>query len=251
MNKSIAAMSMLMLCLVSPVAAQGKNEDLDKEFGKICSAKGDDKCWMKLATPDNCHVWHDLAIHTKFDLSRMVHDKFSWTGECLGGLAIGQGDLDIQESASSRWIRITTVLNKGRMWGTTHIRYWHGRNHSGSMEDHMRHGQWTRVSDKLGWLSRGPYVSGVRQGRWLERQPHTTWATVSEGQVKDGKREGFWITRDESGNVVGQTTYRADKPHGKSTLTYPDGKKVTWEWDRGMLIRSTAVHPSGHVEVKE
>ncbi len=99
-------------------------------------------CWRRVDSPSDCHVWFEEfrgTAGTGPGISRV------WTGECVDGVAQGQGEL--KWSTEGREIVEIGHFEKGR-----------------------REGQWV-VADYVGgalWnVAEGPYSGGARTGTWV------------------------------------------------------------------------------------
>ncbi len=142
---------------------------------------GGTECWMELSNPPGCYVWNGFLLPDQ---------TVTWTGECAGDLAQGQGTL--------KW-----VWDRGRGKETAE--------ETGYLEaGKNRQGQWiTRYEN--GAVSEGPHVEGKRHGQWIVRSAD---GAVHEGSYVEGKRHGRWVTQDPSGKreVV---TFK----NGKTTFT--------------------------------
>ena len=136
---------------------------------------------MELSNAPGCYVWNGFLLPDQ---------TVTWTGECAGDLAQGQGTL--------KW-----VWDRGRGKETAE--------ETGYLEaGKNRQGQWiTRYEN--GAVSEGPHVEGKRHGQWIVRSAD---GAVHEGSYVEGKRHGRWVTQDPSGKreVV---TFK----NGKTTFT--------------------------------
>ena len=125
------------------------------------------ECWMELSNAPGCYVWNGTLL---------PEQTVTWTGECAGDLAQGQGTL--------KW-----VWDRGRGQETAE--------ETGYLQaGKKRHGQWIRRYGN-GTVHEGLYAEGKRHGRWVLRRAD---GTVLEGPYVEGKRHGQWIIRDKSGN---------------------------------------------------
>ena len=111
-------------------------------------------CWMELTSQPDCYVWNGFLSPDA---------TVTWTGECSGGRAQGEGTL--------KWV-------------------WEGGNKTsestGSLTDGKRHGQWVlRFAD--GRVDEGPVVDGKQHGQWVWRYPD---GTVQDVTFEDGEVVG-------------------------------------------------------------
>ena len=142
---------------------------------------GGTECWIELSNTPGCYVWNNFLL---------PEQTVTWTGECAGDVAQGQGTLK-------------RVWDRGRGKETAE--------ETGYLEaGKNRHGQWIR-SYGNGTVHEGPYVEGKRHGQWIIRRAD---GAVHEGSYVEGKRHGRWVTRDKSGKPE-VVTYK----NGKVTAT--------------------------------
>ena len=134
---------------------------------------------MELSNAPGCYVWNGFLLPDQ---------TVTWTGECAGDLAQGQGTLKWVWGRGKETAEETGYLEAGK----------------------NRHGQWIGRYGN-GTVHEGPYVEGKRHGQWITRRAD---GAVVEGSYVEGKRHGRWVTRDKSGKreVV---TYKS----GKVTFT--------------------------------
>ena len=145
---------------------------------------GGTECWMELSNAPGCYVWNSVLL---------PEQTVTWTGECAGEVAQGQGTL--------KW-----VWDRGRGKETAE--------ETGYLEaGKNRQGQWiTRYGN--GTVQEGPYVEGKRHGQWIIRRAD---GAVHEGSYVEGRRHGRWVTRGQSGKQE-VVTYK----NGKLTSTSGD-----------------------------
>lgn len=185
---------------------------------------------MELANRPQCYHWHYVT--------RIKGYTVTWTGECSGGLAQGEGTLtrnwasrEAYLALNSDWLySITDEEDKERAWN------WRGTGETGYLQDGKKHGHWVeRYANgnknegpymytvrhghwvlRGGWERKGPYVGGKKHGKWVEHDG------VREGLYVDGRRFGKWVHRHRNGNV--SEGYLSG---GSSNLPWMQGKWVT------------------------
>ena len=131
-------------------------------------------CWMEVANQPGCYVWDDYLY---------TDETVTWTAECSGGLAQGEGTLT-----------------------------WAGSNENsgtGRLQDGQRHGHWV-LRGEDGTVFKGPYVDGKRHGHWVLRYAN---GNVAEGPYVEGKQHGDWVLRYANGNVVEVTMVEGKAGH--------------------------------------
>ena len=125
-----------------------------------CRTKGGDgymrNCWFELINKRDCYAW----VRNPLGLSNVdmpSHSTARWSGDCVDGLADGQGVLT------------------GRMFS--------------QLDDSRPDADWTVVHE-------GVMSKGKKQGRWVERrQTRSNLNFHEEGTYIDGQRNGKWISR--------------------------------------------------------
>ncbi len=124
------------------------------------------ECWMELSNVPGCYVW---------SAARLPEQTVTWTGECGGELAQGQGTLKWawDRGRGEETAEETGHLRAGKKW----------------------RGQWIRRYGN-GTVHEGEVVEGKRHGRWVIRRAD---GAVVEGSYVEGKRHGQWVTRHKSG----------------------------------------------------
>ena len=194
-GKLIAAIACLLAVLIGGVSYY--QSDLEKRLSaaeetewrptsaQTCAGQPEGtECWKELANHAQCYVWNNYLYEDQ---------TVTWTGECSGSLAHGQGKLT--------WVR----GNDENVF-------------TGHLLDGKRHGDWVlRFAD--GGVQKGPYVDGEKNGDWVLRFAS---GNVSEGPYVDSKRHGDWVWRFADGNVE-EGPYVDDKRHGDWVLRLADG----------------------------
>ena len=87
-------------------------------------------------------------------------------------------------------------------------------------------------------ISNGSVKNGVRDGTWISYNENGQLYT--KGNYKNGKREGAWVTYYKNGRLMYKGTWKNDKREGawvsynndgtvdkKYTGTFKDGKKIS------------------------
>lgn len=156
--------------------------------GETCAGKPKGStCWMELDNQPGCYVWVNYFF---------PHHTMTWSAECYGGLAQGEGTLTLLSGED-----IT--------------------NHTGRFQDGKKHGQWVEPHIILNLVEEGPYVDGKRHGQWVERAGDSN---VDEGPYVDGKKHGQWVERFTSfGGSEWEGPYVNGERHGLWVLRYADG----------------------------
>ena len=170
---------------------------------QTCIEQPDAPCWRELENQPQCYVWDDYEEGAAAIMS--------WSGECSGGLAHGEGTL------TSDWV------------GTDRAGFVHRSKEvsEGQLQNGKKHGHWsTDFTSEAGgeWYgrnsSRGPYVNGTRHGQWYL---HSRLSGMGDRvSYVDGKKHGPWSRSMASGSGV-RGTYLADKKHGHWYYAYDDG----------------------------
>lgn len=139
------------------------------------------ECWMELSNAPGCYVWSD---------ARLPEQTVTWTGECAGELAEGQGTLKWawDRGRGEETAEETGNLRAGKKW----------------------RGRWIRRYGN-GTVQEGEVVEGKRHGRWVTRRED---GAVREGSYVEGKPHGQWVTRHKSGK--------------REVVTYKHGWQGEW-----------------------
>ena len=104
--------------------------------GETCAGKAEGTaCWKELADQSGCYVWDDYLV---------TDQTVSWSADCAGGLAQGEGALTWRDADGK-----TTTS-------------------TGQLQDGKRHGHWVE-RDADGDVGEGPYVDGKQHGQWVFR----------------------------------------------------------------------------------
>ena len=153
-----------------------------------CKPEGsrDRRCWMAISGRSDCYLWRPSRVDPS--------ESLTWTGECAGGLAQGEGTVmlywdsrDGGPDGTGPW--------QGRMKDGKKQGHWveHGvYTEEGPYVDGKRHGHWV-FHRKDGTALQGSYVNGGMDGRWTNELPGETVVTVfAEGETVD-----FYILYDE------------------------------------------------------
>ena len=169
---------------VAPQPAQAPGLPSGISAGEMCAGKPIwSACWKELANQPGCYVW----VYS-LEPARTV----TWSAECAGGLAQGQGTL--------------TGHKTGTYTGTGHL------------QDGKMHGQWViRIAN--GYVNEISFVDGKRHGRWVERFAN---GDVHEGHFVDDKMHGQWAYRFANGDVH-EGPFVDDKRHGQWVIRFANG----------------------------
>ena len=168
------------------------------------------ECWKEMTGQPGCYVWDNYLI---------VDQTVTWTGECSGWRAQGEGTL--------KWV----LEDDERTSEST-----------GSLTDGTMHGQWV-LRFESGEVQKGPYVEGKKHGHWVWRGPA---GALWEGSLVDGKRHGNWVERDaDGGSRTGP--YIEGKKHGHWETRLP---KETWDEDMGIILGEEVVEEGPYMDGK-
>ena len=159
-------------------------------------------CWRELGNQPQCYFWEDYEGRAA--------TITTWSGECSGGLAHGEGTL------TSDWVLTDGEGFERRSKGVS----------KGQLQNGTKHGQWSAdfTYEHGGeWhgssSSDGPYVNGTKHGRWyLHSRLSGYHHSVS---YVDGQRHGPWRRSTATGNFEGGP-YLANKKHGYWYYYYDD-----------------------------
>ena len=110
-----------------------------------------DGCWVALTSPAECVYWWPISETVAYGdlVAWWYDDPYTWSGECDNtSRATGRGMLD--------WETDFGIGNE------THM------NESGEFVEGRRQGHWVIRLNFVGQMavSEGPYVNGLRHGRW-------------------------------------------------------------------------------------
>ncbi|MCH8923022.1 MAG: hypothetical protein IIA67_07735 [Planctomycetes bacterium] len=72
----------------------------------------------------------------------------------------------------------------------------------------------------------GDQMRIVDPRRWIRRQGLGDRTLTTEGEYRDGKKFGFWLTRHANGRRKDATTYVNGKPHGRWQAWHADGGRA-------------------------
>ena len=191
----------------APQPAQAPGLPLGISAGEMCTGKPKwSVCWKELANQPGCYVW----VYS-LQPARTV----TWSAECAGSLAQGQGTLTGHKTDTYTG---TGRLQDGMMHGQWAIRGANGYVHEGSFVDGKRHGRWVeRNSD--GDVYEGSFVDDKEHGRWVIRFAN---GDVHEGPFVDDKMHGQWVIRFANGDVH-EGPFVDDKRHGQWVERFANG----------------------------
>ena len=238
-------------------------EDLAKvqdQWGDHPHCDGDTvliSCWGPLgAERANCHFWVNF----------MYWNEASWSGRCVGGLAVSHGVLrlvnDIEGAREER--RHEGTMSLGKREGTWRETNANVDEAEGAYVNNVRQGPWQVTASmdgtaNAGRIQRMTYVDGVEHGtrtiRWPSGEELTlpyvnglivgrsirTFADGSEliGEFVHSIKEGVWTRYRSNGSVLQEETYLNGELHGPwrrvgtycvSEGTYSNGSRDgTWK----------------------
>lgn len=147
---------------------------------ETCEGRADGTpCWQRLATHPGCHVWNP---------SRKAGQTASWTGECKGAVADGEGVLTWTDPDGAN----VYVVRRFANGDVFEIPYVNGEIHGTVVQ------RWP--NSRIGRVYRTiPYVNGEIHGTEVDRWEHI----VTETPWVNGQRHGTGVWRDaDSGNVI-------------------------------------------------
>ncbi len=167
----------------------------------LCTGRGGSPCWLETENQPGCHVWNDSPEHNR---------TVTWSGECAGGKASGQG--------RSVW--------RGS-YGT--------ESYEGGRRDGKVHGHGTAT-----WADGTRYEGEWRDGKW---HGHGTVTVPDggryEGEWRDGKKNGRGIhTWGQGSPWEGdryEGEYRDNLMHGRGTYNWSDGRRYEGAWRDGKM----------------
>ncbi len=233
-------------------------------------------CWMALTNHPGCYVWNDYL---------RKDETATWSGECLGSVAQGEGTiswtysgsiLDERGYAKAARVTATTVgrLQRGKLHGPWVYRYpsgsvihassVHGKAHGqwverdsdgtvtykGSYVDGKKHGPWVEGNERY-YVEKGSYVNGKRHGKWIERDSSTGKTSTEEVTYVAGKKHGPYIYHSTSGSVI-EGSYADDERHGQWVERDSDGSVEKGSYADGKMHGLWVTrHPNGYKSTKE
>ena len=142
-------------------------------------------CWMQLDSHRGCYV------------SGCPGWSASWSGQCNGAHAEGQGVLVFTDLAGGVGV------------------------YEGALSGGKMHGRATLTSPD-GVMGEGTFAADQKIGRW--RFTHADGST-GEGMMANNQRTGRWVQRHADGKVV-ETPYVKGEIHGTLVVRYADGGRA-------------------------
>ena len=182
----------------------------------------DRSCWKELARTPKCYVWGRYHSFTVHDSTAMKSQTLSWTGECAGELAQGNGTLTLVD-----------------IFG----REVHSMEATGLLKDGKRTGRWNAVWTNDEQTEVGTYVNGERHGKFVTHwRGDGRWqGGRNEVMFVNGVKHGYWFIRFDNG-LIRECNYVNGKMHGRWTERKPDGAETTKMYEYGkevLRIRSS------------
>ena len=195
--------------------------DSDSRPGEVfrpdqtCTSGGA-SCWVEISGEPGCYAWNA-------SFRWRINTTATWTGECSGGLAKGEGSLTLGVSEYRERVA-TGQLVDGKQRGHW-VERWVEGVEEGSYVDGARHGHWVhRYTSELSFLDgavyEGPYVDGAPHGRWVRRY---TNGGVAGGLYVDGKPDGYWVEINPAGNFD-EGPYVDGRKNGRWVVRYREGR---------------------------
>ena len=201
-------------------------EDLEQlqswfDAERTCTGKSEGTaCWMELIGQPGCFVWNR---HLMLDVT------LTWTGECAGGQARGQGVLKWVSKHGKSVREATGSVHQGRQKGNWVLRFPDGRVDEGPFVDGKQHGNWVlRFPD--GRVNEGPFVDGKQHGDWLLREADGAFWNAS---FLEGKAHGRWIGKNAQGEI-NHAGFKDGKRDGYWSITEPNGDSYFGNYVEGM-----------------
>ena len=168
--------------------------ELNEQNLVVCTtASYSHPCWRAQAEQSQCAIW---------DPSYLPNHSVVWSGPCIFGKAHGQGTLSWRRNGDD-FRSDTGLLQNGHKQGD-----WIERRTSGNVEA-------------------GPYVDGIRQGRWIltTADGSDNDGRIMQGRYVNGARYGSWDISWPEGETL-RATYDNGVLSGPSIRRFPNG---TWE----------------------
>ena len=199
-NRPFAARALVTTAFAICVGCTGP------DVAPLCSepSESDVACWVELTDKPGCYVQLPIP-HAPWGDHRVIR-TWTWTGECVEGLAEGSGILELH--------LLTAYGYTAMAWRHTgHLRA--GRYHGEWDEDHT-------FGARAGYyVGRGPYVEGARHGAW---DLYFGTGVSDEGSYVDGKRDGVWVEMGDDrfphiGRERREGPYVNGRRHGVWTIT--------------------------------
>ena len=198
MIKSLVVCTLMMSLFVTQANAQEKVRGVyDKCFGMSEGSQ----CWIELSNKPECYIW--TAYYTSDD-----EGKFSWSGSCVDGLAIGNGTMKVRGDGRYSG-RISDRGTREGVWKyrtTGGIRKWSSgfstdpmpyHSWEGEYRNSKRHGSWTMSHDNGGTLT-AFYLDNEPEDSWEMTQLYDQSGNLRVngiGEYRDGRRDGYWMLR--------------------------------------------------------
>ena len=185
------------------------------------------ECWNELTNRPGCYI---------FDPYYDPPETATWSGVCVGGVAVGQGTWE-WETANNSGESTGMLDDDGMMHGRWIERWADGNVSEGPYSDGKRQGHWVRRQAD-GFTGEGSYVDGKRHGHWVWSKVD---GTTHKGPYLDGKRHGYWVLRDDDGTVW-QGLYVDDDRQGQWIMFQADGTTGSGLYVDGKMDVGHGVH---------
>ena len=154
-------------------------------------------CWLEVANRSGCYIWNTGRLDDPF--VRLIREA-TWSGECAGGLAQGNGTVGWESFRDTR------------------------REATGWMRGGKLHGKVTKVErykDSGDETSRVPYVNGEPHG--VEESYHEDGSLSFRKHWANGKPHGVEESYRSDGSLSFRTHWANGKPHGVEEWCNPSG----------------------------
>ena len=147
------------------IEAEEEMQEVEITPDKTCAGKPEGgSCWMALADRPECYVWNPNPHYT-----------VTWSGECAGDVAQGEGTLT--------WA--VADADSSRVTGTS----------TGRLRNGKMHGKWVTSYSEIHYMKgiqHGPYIL---RGASFGKRMFQGW----KGEYVHGKREGVWLSFHDDG----------------------------------------------------
>ena len=205
---------LLTFAIVTIAGVGFAQEADDKELGPKCSgmSKGT-PCWIELTNLPGCYI---------FNPNYNPPETVTWSGDCrdTDRVAVGSGT-ETWNQADGTDIGTGALVN-----GKPHGRWVEKTAEVGTFESHYLDGNLNGYSVEFvdGETSKGSYLDGKRNGRWVM---HYDDGGSMDGSYWKDKKAGPRVIHGPNGGIV-EGRYVADKKHGRWTYRKPGGTRFVF-----------------------